>query len=122
MPSEALIAFAGLSLHDRMRYVRETIARGKAVRGVKMRQPLASVTIITRQPFLLRLEEYRRHVIDELNVKRLLVIDIRRFTDDEAAADHIEFDRSMTPDLVAEGEARQAERERIREAQKAERE
>lgn len=109
------------TLGEQMRAVRDLIALGLTVRGVKVRQPLASATVFTRNPYLYADPEWAKHLLDEWNVGRLVVRDIRCFTDARDRPDVVEFDRDLTPELVAEGEARQRERERIRAAVAAER-
>ena len=89
---------------EKMKLVRQSVELGLAKRsdvGIKVRQPLAKLTI-TAFLFLAQRsleKEYIQLIKDEVNVKEA------EFIDDESARDNIkvELDIAMTPELIAEG-------------------
>lgn len=88
---------------DRMTYVREVIKEGlsqRAVAGIKVRQPLQSITVrgagITLEEDISELTEIIR---DELNVKA--------WTNESADEQSIVLDTTITPELKREGMVRE---------------
>ncbi len=77
-----------------MRQVREFITEGLDKREVKVRQPLASVTVNVAMP-----AEYFEILEDELNVKKVLI--------DLDQKERVTVDTIITPELKLEGEARE---------------
>jgi isoleucyl-tRNA synthetase len=92
-------------LHN-MDIVRKLVESGHRIRKekqLKVRQPLASVTLITTEKFHLKkdedYEQYLELIKDELNVKEVLF----KEGDDLSA----EYDTKLTKELQEEGEARE---------------
>jgi isoleucyl-tRNA synthetase len=87
-------------LEEQMQNIRAVITEGLALRknaSIRVRQPLASVTVTSTQSFDKDLEELIR---DELNVKEVKY----------GAKDNVTLDTTLTPALRAEGFAREAMR------------
>ncbi len=90
-------------LEKEMAELRGMVAEGLAQRkagGIKVRQPLASVTVNRSPKFKLGLEEL---ILAELNVKRILY--------DPGQKKAVVLDKKLTPDLVQEGYAREIVRQ-----------
>jgi isoleucyl-tRNA synthetase len=100
-------------LADRMDQVRSYITEGLAVRaeeGIKVRQPLASVTV----PELP--DEYKEIIADELNVKEVRWVAANTVKDKNTAVVHL--DVHISPELKREGLMRELVRQ-IQNARKA---
>lgn len=85
-----------------MQAVRDVISKAleqRAVAGIKVRQPLAKLTVRTREPFA---GEYEAQLIelvrDEVNVKEVAF--------DDSLGDELALDTNITPELAREGEVR----------------
>ncbi|MDO8492349.1 MAG: class I tRNA ligase family protein [bacterium] len=90
-------------LETQMAELRDAAAHGLAQRkelGIKVRQPLASVTLKKTQKFESDLEQL---LMDELNVKSIHY--------DAGQSDTIKLDEKLTPDLIMEGHAREIMRQ-----------
>jgi isoleucyl-tRNA synthetase len=77
-----------------MRQLRELITEGLDKREIKVRQPLASVTVNVAMP-----AEYFEILEDELNVKKTIV--------ELEQKERVTVDTAITPELKLEGEARE---------------
>lgn len=85
-------------LEIQMETIKDIVAKGHAARkvsGIRLRQPLASLTVITSEVITAELLELLK---DELNVKAIQVV--------QGASLSVEFDLHLTPELEAEGIAR----------------
>ncbi len=113
---EADAALVDERLMAETRLVMRVVSLGRAARskaGIKVRQPLARVVVQTRSPAeaagLRRLGE---QVLEELNVKALVVaesasaLESLALTEDEAGY-AVGLDTNITPELAAEGLARE---------------
>ena len=86
-------------LEEEMEIAREIVEKARALRkeyGIKVRQPLSKLHITGKKKFS---EEILRVMEDELNVKTIVY------------GEKLEFDTTLTPELEAEGEARDLVRE-----------
>ncbi len=99
-------AFLQLELHDQMALVRAVVEKSHALRkeaGVRLRQPLQTVTVIN-SPTLP--EELSKIILDEINVKEII------FAQSKEANDlSVELDFNLTNELIAEGVVREVVRE-----------
>jgi isoleucyl-tRNA synthetase len=89
-------------LIDQMAQVRDIITAGLSLRakaGLKVRQPLASVSISKRTDFPVEFDEI---ILEELNVKTVLR---------KQASENIEIDMDLTPELKREGLMREVIRQ-----------
>ncbi len=94
-------------LEKQMELVREIVERGHAARkdaGIKVRQPLASLKISNLKSQISNKEELIQLIKDELNVKEV------EFTDGKGELE-VKLDTKITPELKAEGEARELVRQ-----------
>jgi isoleucyl-tRNA synthetase len=91
---------------SRMQFVRSAINEGlrqRAVAGIKVRQPLASVSFADADGLLQNSEEdYTSMILEELNVKAVSI--------SSNAESELEFDLNMTKDLKYEGFSREVVR------------
>lgn len=94
------------SLNQEMQVIRKIVEAAHAQRkslGVKVRQPLAEVVCTVKEP-LHRADELGQIMASELNVKK---VTWRVATDEQLP----EFDTTLTPELEAEGQARELMRQ-----------
>jgi isoleucyl-tRNA synthetase len=87
------------SLEEKMDFIRKITTLGHQQRqsqGLRVRQPLASATILS--PQTLNLQKFESLLKDELNVKKLLWKKGKDLA--------VSLDTALSPDLLAEGEAR----------------
>jgi len=90
-----------IELEEQMQFLRKIVEFGHAKRkeqSLKVRQPLAKATIHLGKDAVKLTEQLDQLIKDELNVKQLAFEE----SDDLA----VEFDTTLTPDLEAEGKAR----------------
>jgi len=91
----------GLVVH--MTAVRAVVTQGLEARvkaNIKVRQPLATLTLATLRLPTGVLEPFHELIKDELNVKEVIV-------DDKVPAGEIQLDTTLTPELIAEGAVRE---------------
>ena len=122
-PSPAFVHYCNMNLMSQMDYLRNLVSLAQKNRKIKLRQPLASAKLIIRQPLIFTSKEFVKTFLEELNIKKMVVLDIRCFSkspDNPTERDFIGFDTNITPELLAEYEVAQAERDRIRANQQAE--
>ena len=104
-PSEAFKSFSKENIEvcicKQMDKVREIISRGLGKRGIKLRQPLASASIYTLNPYWFKY--WAKDFLDEWNVEHLNILDQRCFTSNYITPDPIEFDTKITPLLAEKG-------------------
>lgn len=100
------------------RRLRSEISRRK-VNPIPTRQPFASATVITWNPYALRQPESFKAIREDLNVKSVVVLDMRGFSNVEKPL-HISFNEQLTPELIAERVAREQRRKEIMERKRLE--
>ncbi|MDP2638879.1 MAG: isoleucine--tRNA ligase [Candidatus Azambacteria bacterium] len=90
-----------LKLEEQMNFVREISAKGLALRaeaGIKVRQPLASLKILSSKFKILKNKELLGLIKDEINVKEIIF------------GDKFELDTKITAELKEEGDIRELTR------------
>ena len=93
-PTKAQVELDGAVIPE-MALVRDLISEGLDKRTVKVRQPIAQVTIKTT----VLTEPYLEILKDELNVKEVLI--------NNEQEENITVDNELTPELIIEGQARE---------------
>jgi isoleucyl-tRNA synthetase len=99
--------FRNKSLESAMETVRKTVELGHAQRkdqGIKVRQPLASVTVSLPENQTEKLEEFDELISQELNVKRV------GWQTSQGEELTVAFDLDLTAELKEEGQAREVMR------------
>jgi isoleucyl-tRNA synthetase len=98
-------------LEDRMALVREIVEKGHAARkeaGIKVRQPLAKIMVAAgpwpAETWRAKGSQLQQLIKDELNIKRI------EFVEGEGDLE-VDLDTTLTPELQAEGEARELVRQ-----------
>ncbi len=114
MVSEPMSVFLRTPLADQVQYIMDLVVLGRKVRPVKMRQPLAEACVYCWNPYVVK--HWAKDVREELNVKSLTVVDWRDLCNKPrfSTPSEVVFDTNLTPELIAEGEQRQQEREKRR--------
>lgn len=96
-----------VSIHEYMEQVREICELGHAARkeaGIKVRQPLSEIRILGDKDIKILGEEYLTLIKEELNIKEV----VAKSGKGELK---VALDTKLTPELIAEGEARELVRQ-----------
>jgi len=110
-PGEGIVKTGDIQLIEEMKLLREIVQLGHAARkslSIKVRQPLKSVTVFSKGEKISKDLEYL--LLEELNVKKIIWQKKDTGVETQNIAS-LQFDTKITPELKAEGEARDLIRE-----------
>jgi isoleucyl-tRNA synthetase len=92
--------------------VREVVEQALALRaksGIKVRQPLASISLGKDEYILFKNVDYAQILLDEINVKKIIFVEVVQPVD-TLENSGLSLDTNLTEELVAEGRVRELTR------------